>query len=248
MRTIRHMRCARRTLLECMGERASKHKIQALLAATDFDLAALLALPPGATVNQLIGGLCATDERVKWRAVTALGQVVAGMADAEMEDARIVMRRFMWMLNDESGGIGWGVPEAMAEILASHQGLAEEYANILVSFLRPDGFYLEYAPLQQGLLWGIGRFAAVRPDLLHKFKATAFLSPYLESPDGAVRGLAARALGLLGARATSAAIVGLRGDATPVRLFNDGQLTMVTTGQLAAEAAGRLAPQKLSSP
>jgi HEAT repeat protein len=226
-----------------VGERTIKREIQALLAADDFDAALrkILALPPRATVNPLIGGLCALDERAKWRAVTALGQVVAAMAALEMEDARIVMRRFMWMLNDESGGIGWGVPEAMAEILSRHNGLAEEYVNILVSYLRPDGFYLEYPPLQQGLLWGIGRFAEARPDLLHKFNAVRYLSPYLESPDGAVRGLAARALGLLGARAAMAAIVALRGDDTPIRLFTDGGLTMVTTGQLAAEAEDRLA-------
>ncbi len=225
-----------------MSDRSHKRHILALLTAEDFDqaLREILALPPGATVNPLIGGLCAIDELAKWRAVTALGQVVAAMAAAGMENARIVMRRFMWMLNDESGGIGWGVPEAMAEILSCHNGLAEEYANILVSFLRPDGLYLEYAPMQQGLLWGIGRFAQVRPDLLHKFNATTYLLPYLRAPDGAVRGLAARALGVLGAREAAGAIAALQDDGTPIRLFADGRLTEVTAGQLAAEAAARL--------
>jgi len=36
----------------------------------------------------------------------------------------------MWSLNDESGGIGWGAPEAMGAIMARHTGLADEYANI----------------------------------------------------------------------------------------------------------------------
>jgi len=40
------------------------------------------------------------------------------------------MRRLMWNLNDESGGIGWGNPEAMGEILACHEALANEYAPI----------------------------------------------------------------------------------------------------------------------
>jgi hypothetical protein len=95
-----------------------------------------------------------------------MGVTVARLANQDMEAARIVMRRFMWSLNDESGGIGWGAPEAMAECLASHAGLAGEYTKILVSFMREDGFYLELPSLQRGLMWGIGRLAQVRPQLL----------------------------------------------------------------------------------
>ena len=36
----------------------------------------------------------------------------------------------MWTLNDESGGIGWGSPEVMGEILAAHKGLAEIQGRI----------------------------------------------------------------------------------------------------------------------
>lgn len=221
-----------------MSERALKRNIQALLAADDFDqaLCEILALPPGKTVNPLIGGLCATDEMVKWRAVTALGKVVQALADQDMEDARVVMRRFMWMLNDESGGIGWGVPEAMAEILSGHSGLAEEYAHILVSFMREDGFYLEYAPMQRGLMWGIGRFARVRPDLLHKCNAVRYLRPYLDSPDGAVRGFTARALGLLGAEEATADINKLKNDPSKIPVYENRTLKTVTAGQLARDA------------
>lgn len=44
-----------------------------------------------------------------------------------MEKACTVMRRLMWTLNDEFGGIGWGVPEAMGEIMVCHKGLAHIY-------------------------------------------------------------------------------------------------------------------------
>ncbi len=46
------------------------------------------------------------------------------------------MHRLMWSLNDESGSIGWGVPEAVAEIMANHDGAAEKYAYILVCLRR----------------------------------------------------------------------------------------------------------------
>ena len=58
------------------------------------------------------------DELIRWRAVSAMGIVTAALADARMDAARVIMRRMMWQLNDESGGIGWGIPEAMGEIMA----------------------------------------------------------------------------------------------------------------------------------
>jgi len=188
-----------------MGDRTLKKQIHTLLSATDQPAAhrQILALPPNQVIGPLIAHLCAVDEHVKGRAIVALGQVVARLADHDMEAARIVMRRFMYMLNDESGGIGWGVPEAFAEILACHAGLAAEYTNILVSFMREDGFYLEYEPLQRGLLWGINRLAEVHPELLHKFNATDYLRAYLNSKDPAIRGLAQSALQKLTGPGTS---------------------------------------------
>jgi len=56
-----------------------------------------------------------------------------------MESARVIMRRLMWSLNDESGGIGWGAPEAMGEIMARHEQLTKEYSAILGSYIREDG-------------------------------------------------------------------------------------------------------------
>ncbi|HID31456.1 MAG TPA: HEAT repeat domain-containing protein, partial [Desulfobacterales bacterium] len=117
-----------------------------------------------------------------------MGAVVANLAEKDMESARVVMRRLMWSLNDESGGIGWGAPEAMGEIIASHEGLAKEYVSVLISYVREDGNFLEYEALQRGAIWGVGRVAQARPELVQN--AVPHLVLFLESPDAAVRGLA----------------------------------------------------------
>src|SRR5690554_2588053 len=121
---------SRQAAAEKPPEKFSRRQIMALLRAAD--LAALRRLPPGRLLNPLFSGICSNDEQLKWRAVAAMGQTVARLADQDLEAARVVMRRFMWSLNDESGGIGWGAPEAMAEVLAAHAGLADEYGHILV--------------------------------------------------------------------------------------------------------------------
>ncbi|MDP4726478.1 MAG: hypothetical protein NWS07_04225, partial [Desulfobacterales bacterium] len=114
-------------------------------------------------VNPLFSYLYSLDEQIKWRAVSVMGAVIAGAAEENMESARIVMRRFIWNLNDESGGIGWGSPESMGEATALNRALADQYASILLSYINPDGNYLEHEDLQPGVLWGIGRLAHARP-------------------------------------------------------------------------------------
>ena len=175
-----------------------KRKVIDLLKADDFAgvLETFRSYPARRVINPLFSCLCSTEPQIKWRAVTALGAVVANLAQDDMESARVVMRRMIWNLNDESGGIGWGVPETMGEVMARHKGLAREYVNILVSYIREDGNFLEYEPLQQGVLWGLGRLAQTSPELLQD--AGAHLHPFLSSEDATLRGLAAWILGLLG--------------------------------------------------
>ncbi|MBU2622772.1 MAG: HEAT repeat domain-containing protein, partial [Proteobacteria bacterium] len=110
-----------------------------------------------------------------------MGDVVSSVADADIESARVVMRRLMWNLNDESGGIGWGSPEAMGEIIARNMQLGEEFSRILISYINKDGNYLENEVLQQGVIWGIGRIAGVKPHLMRD--SFVFLIPSLDSCD-----------------------------------------------------------------
>ena len=139
-----------------LSQRGLKKQILTLLkeASVETVLKELAQYPPDKLLNPLFSGICHAEEKTKWNSVTAMGETIARLADQDMEAARIVMRRFMWSLNDESGGIGWGVPEAMAECLVNHEDLAEEYTHILVSFMREDGFYLELPVHHQGLMWG----------------------------------------------------------------------------------------------
>ncbi len=151
--------------------------------------------PARRLINPLLSFLCSPEPLIKWRAVTAIGKVIAGLADEDMESARVIMRRLMWSLNDESGGIGWGAPESMGEIMARHRRLADEFHAILISYLAPKGNYLEHEALQPGVLWGLGRLARKRRELA--VKAAGFLPPYLASSKADIRGHAAWAAAAL---------------------------------------------------
>ena len=177
--------------------RQLKEKIRKLLLQPDIEsgLAQIARLPARKAINPLFSFLCSLDEMLKWRAVMAMGKVVDRLSDADMESARVIMRRYMWHLNDESGGIGWGCPEAMGEIMARNEKLGDEFWCILISYIRPDGNYLEHETLQRGVLWGVGRLAYSRPLLLED--SVQYLHPYMRSEDPYLRGLAAWASGAI---------------------------------------------------
>src|SRR6056297_408046 len=184
-------------LAELTG-RQLKKRIRHLMASdadTGEVLAALDGLAPRVAVNPLFACFYAMAPRIKWRAIAAMGYVVSRLAEHEMESARVVMRRLMWNLNDESGGIGWGSPEAMGEIMAQNPKMAEEYGSILASYIQPDKNYLEHEGLQRGVIWALGRLAERRPEMMAG--ADPFLEPLLSASDPFHRGYAAWALGNL---------------------------------------------------
>jgi hypothetical protein len=216
--------------------RQLKKKIQTLLLQNDFEsgLADIAGLPARRAINPLFSFLCSMDEVLKWRAVTAMGAVVDRLAMTDIESARVIMRRLMWHLNDESGGIGWGCPEAMGEIMARNAKLADEFWCILISYVQPDGNFLEHETLQRGLLWGVGRLAHARPQLLKD--CTAYLQPFLQAGDPNLRGLAAWAAGALPNKGTEAQLKKLGADTAMLSIYIDRQLVACSVAELAAAA------------
>ena len=188
-------------------------------------------------VNPLFSFLYSLDEPIKWRAVSVMGAVIARSAEENMESARIVMRRFIWNLNDESGGIGWGSPESMGEAMALNLSLADQYASILLSYINPDGNYLEHEDLQPGVLWGIGRLAHARPG--HARDALPFLQPYLASDRPVLRGMATWVAGALPSDRLISFLHPLKNDTAHFKLYQEGVLEEVRICDLVAKLVKR---------
>ena len=216
--------------------RQLKIRIKKLLLREDFDrgLDELAGIPGRKAINPLFSFLCSTDEMLKWRSVTGMGEVVDRLARKDMESARVIMRRLMWHLNDESGGIGWGCPEAMGEILARNEKLTDEFWCILISYARPDGNFLEHEILQRGLLWGIGRLAHAQPLLLKD--SVDYLHPFFQAEDPQLRGLAAWAAGPLRKDITTNLLKQLTSDTATLMIYLNQQLVSCSVAELAKTA------------
>lgn len=176
-----------------------KSRVKALLDAEDDDGLTELSVAHGGKVsNSLISLASDLDEERRWRAIRALGLVTARMYGREPEQARRVVRQLIWNLNEESGGIGWGMPEAFGEILARREELAGEYGSILACYLLEPERTLDHEGLQRGVIWALGRLK-VFPGGLREEVVSALIT-VLRQDHPILRGTAAWALGEMGAR------------------------------------------------
>jgi hypothetical protein len=172
-------------------------QLKLILEAPDFpaSMERLREVPLRPALRAMLSLLPQEEGEARLRLAAAAGALVARLTEEDPEGGREMMRRLMWSLNEESGNCAVGVPETMAEAMVRHEGLAAEFAHVLISFLAPEGLYLDYAPLQRGVVWGLGRLAERRPELV--IPAAAYLEAVLTSPEAETRSLAQRALGLI---------------------------------------------------
>jgi HEAT repeat protein len=183
----------------------------------------------GKIVHGLIRFLTSTDEKKKWAAVTALGLLTARLYALNPEGARRVLRQLIWNLNDESGGIGWGMPEAFAEILSVVPPLQKEYSPLLIAYISDGPCFIENEYLQKGVVWGLGRLKNVSEEL--KNKALPFLIKALTSPDDSLRGTAVWALGELEVKEAVPILKSLQTDNQMVKIFNDNEFQEKTLSE-----------------
>lgn len=218
--------------------------VLAALGTDDWEarLGALSDVPPEKQIAAFFAALNDANPLVKWRAVAAFGRNTAAIAARDLEKARVVIRRCMWNLNDESGGIGWGVPEAMGESLALHRALADEFHPILLSYvMRGDddaNNYLEFPPLRRGAWWAVARLAGERPDLVLP-KLPGLLAAAMLDDEADIIAHACVLFGLLGDPAALAFLHRHLENAHTIELFRDGALESVETGTLAHRALER---------
>ena len=204
---------------------SQKAEVRELLVQRDLD--GLLAWA-GATRNPqriLFSLTFAVDELIKWRAIEAVGRVAGVQAGSDIQKVRDFIRRLLWLMNDESGGLGWHAPESIGEILVNVPALVNEYAGLLPAYLREE-------PFQRGVHHAVYRVASVN----HKpfTESIPKLGESLTDPDPAIRGYAALTLETMGVKSYRSTIEKLQDDHSPVSLydFDTGQLQDTTVGRL----------------
>ena len=137
---------------------AGNREIEGLLAGEDHEGLVELARSGkvARVLRYLTGRLCSGDEQEKWRAVRGLGALMAEPGLVPQSKAVNQLRQYFWALNDESGAVPFGMPEAIGEILARRPGLQDEFLPILASMLTHEDM-IQTGAIERGVMWGLGR-------------------------------------------------------------------------------------------
>ena len=204
-----------------------REKIVPLLQAGDFAALTELAGRESGVAAILMQDLYEPGALLYWRALEGLGLV----AGAHPEQVGKLINRLLYLLNEDSGSNGWGAAAALGEIGRNQIALVQEIIPMFVGF-REEPFS------QEPMLWGVGRLAEVKAELLHEVLPE--IVPFLTNPDPQLRALAAWGLGKARYQPAAAAIQALTGDEHPVQLYDCGRLFETTVGQIARDALASL--------
>lgn len=143
-------------------------------------------------LSRLTGLSYHPEEQVAGRAMQAFGLAAARIAARHPEYVRGHLRRLFWLLNDESGGIGWRAPEMIGETIACCPGQFDEFISPLAYLLDMEE---EDAPrFRPGVLRALLRIAVQRPEAIAF--ARPLLTPLQTNDDPSARALAEEILAL----------------------------------------------------
>ncbi len=142
-----------------------KEKIKEYLLKGEFDRIAELG-EPGRIVRTLISLSYDKTQEIAWRSIEAIGRIVYLASEEKPDFGKEIIRRLLWSIRDEAGGIGWSSPEIIGEIVRNDPSRYHDIPRILWSFMDEEF-------LRKGIIWAMGRIGEVAPELVE------FTSPYL---------------------------------------------------------------------
>ena len=167
------------------------------------------------------------EDTLTWRAIDAMGHVARELRTTRLDVVRETVRKLLWSMSDESGGIGWSAPEILGEIIRSDPDEFGDIVPILWSNREEPSF-------RPGAVWAMVRVAGVRPDLIPA--GSNELKDLANDPNATVRGYTALLAGELTFQGKEGILSKLAKDSSGLRIYSGGALIETTVAELAREA------------
>lgn len=142
-----------------MNQREIKQTIQRALEQNDLEKIAAIGQCNRRVLSSLIRLAYDKETLVGWRAIKAIGLVAQALVKTDDEFLRITIRKLLWSLSDESGGIGWAAPEILGEIVSASP---EKFSDIIP--LIAEVFNVEERVFRPGIVYALARIAGTVPE------------------------------------------------------------------------------------
>ncbi len=186
------------------GRSRRKAELQGILAHRDLKALDDWLRSTRNPLTILSSHLFTSDELLAWRTIEAIGIAARHQANGDIEPIRKLIRHNFWMMNDESGNVGWWAPETIGEVLHNVPELIEDYAPRLP-------LYFEEEPFERGAFWAVARVAEIRPDAFGE-DTVSELAAFFKDEDPVIRYRSLLALSRIESRATADIPLGAKDD------------------------------------
>jgi hypothetical protein len=160
-----------------MNQLDTKKFILHALESNDLDAVVSFIQENRKALSLLIRMAYDKETLVGWRAIKAVGRVAKALGTTHNEFLRITMRKLLWSLSDESGGIGWAAPELLGEIVSSDP---ECFADIIP--LIAEVYDIEEQTFRPGVMYALARVAEVSPELAANYQKVIIRSLVDKNP------------------------------------------------------------------
>ncbi len=141
-----------------------KKSVMAALESNDFEQILTLAYRTRRVLSALVRLAYDKETLVGWRAILAIGKVATIFMENNYTFLRETVRKLLWSLTDESGGIGWSAPEILGEIISADPRKMADLVPIIAEL-----FSVEEETFRPGVLYALMRIAEKEPGLVQPF-------------------------------------------------------------------------------
>jgi hypothetical protein len=210
-----------------------KTQVRELLKEREYDHLVDLCVIDRHAWQEIRFRLYEIDESTRWSAIEATAKLMQRWWQLkQQEKVRDFIRNLFWSMTDESGGVGWSSPQAIAEIIVNIPETLDPYGSMMIAYS------IEEQPLMKGSLWGIGRMGKMIAEAVDFFQEK--ILAVFQSEDTEILGLALWAMGEVGFKPSLSYLENLQERNEPVRIYIDGDFSEKPLGQWAEEAMNKI--------
>lgn len=154
-----------------------KQRLVHALETNDYETVTTLALQSRKVFSVLVRLAYDKTTLIGWRAIRAIGHVSALYVRNNYDFLRDAVRKLLWSLSDESGGIGWSAPEILGEIVSADP---EKMSDVIP--LIADIFTIEERVFRPGVLYALKRISEAHPEAIAPFESLVMRGLAEEDP------------------------------------------------------------------
>jgi len=211
-----------------------KQTLLVALEANDFETIRTLALQSRKVLSVLVRLAYDKTSLTGWRAIKAIGHVASLYVRNNYDFLRDTIRKLLWSLSDESGGIGWSAPEILGEIVSADP---KKLADIVP--LIAEVYSIEEKVFRPGVLYALKRIGETCPESIEPFQEIVLSG--LSEQDPLARVYALELLTMLRNKLDSAVldkarrqVASLGQDRTEVWTYKDDGFVGLEVGEVAS--------------